>query len=209
MPGAPNIRIVVVRFAQVCAPSAVSHGRVRRRLLRTSSSRARSRDSPSPAHCVIRAGTTSGAPVNSAVVLRGAATVPSFRRPSARFGTDATVSRSRDDMPDVSDCRHLAPSAVGSFRELLVRAERAEPVAPVPVLQILESQRRRRDHGVPPRLQARGRVGGRTVELGVTLAQEPKRVVVGAEPEVQAVLLDPSERADGCSFPPPRRQPRW
>ena len=84
-----------------------------------------------------------------------------------------------------------APLGVGIARQLRVGAERAEPMAPLVAVEVLEPEARGRDHRVLPGLEARVRVGGRAVELAVALAQEPERVVVRAEPEVQAVLLDP------------------
>ena len=53
----------------------------------------------------------------------------------------------------------------------------------------------RGEERVAPGLDRRRRIGVRAIELGVALAQEAEGVLVVAQPQVQAVLLDPAVRA--------------
>src|SRR5262249_10840816 len=80
---------------------------------------------------------------------------------------------------------------LGLARLELVRAELPEPVAPALESAVLETDRTRGEHRLAPGLDRRRRIGRRAVERAVALAQQPERVLVVAQPEVQAVLLDP------------------
>ena len=84
---------------------------------------------------------------------------------------------------------------LGLAGQLVVGGELAEPVVPAVRAAILEPDGPGRQQRLAPRPDRRLRVGRRAVELLVALAQQPEGVLVVAEPEVQAVLLDAAVHA--------------
>ena len=103
--------------------------------------------------------------------------------------------------------RELAPGGIRLAGEQVVGGELPEPVVPTVAAAILEADRPRREHRVAPGLDRRRGIGRRPVELGVALAQQAEGVLVVAQPEVQAVFLDPAVRPPAAgplaTEPPP------
>ena len=86
----------------------------------------------------------------------------------------------------------------GLAGEVGVPGEPRHEVCPAVTVPVGEADIAGWVHGVLPRADGAGRVGRRSIELAVDLAQDAKRRVVAAEQDVEAVLFGPGGVVEGA-----------
>ena len=139
---------------------------------------------------------------------------PTWTASAAAVGVPQRVGEVEEQLhcaPEEFDRRHLAAVGVRGRRA----ASSLRVKVPSHVSQSLphwlgQPEVVGRDQRLVPRAdRERGSVV-RPVEFGVALPQQRERVLVGTEPDVQAMFFDPAVRPRGWRRPcRPSRQPRW